>query len=400
MTDEKIKTESEHTHSTNTPDVSTSPKSPVVEKSFHIMNGVGLILALIVLVSWFSYLHFSGKKTEEPSKPLNTSSSNDQLIKPPTLPLSNDQIQRLKEAVSTINLPPSNQESEHAEAVKAIEIRLSSPSLVSTSGEDGATNTASENNGNSENSSQGSDSKNNAVIGGDGTGDSNTQFMAKLSASDPPTVEATQIAHPSTTLTQGNIIQASLLPAVDSDLPGMLTAVVSSDVYSDDDNTLLIPRGSQLVGQYTNAIVQGQDRIFVVWQRLKRSDGITIQLNSPGTDAMGTAGFAADSIDHHLAQEFGIPILLSMIAAGSANVGVNPSDQYNSASAYRQALSTSFNQQAQQNLQNTGVIPPTLFKYQGAKVSVYIARDLDFYNALNGITESNNTGSLFQGVLN
>ena len=223
----------------------------------------------------------------------------------------------------------------------------------------------------------------NAVLGGNGRGDTNTQFMAQVSANGVPITHATQIAHPAETLAQGTMIWATLESRISSDLPGLVRAVTSEDIFGEDGSRILIPRGSRLVGQYTNAIAQGQKRIFVVWQRVIRPDHIDIQISSPGVDPLGTAGMGADSVNTHFFEQFSNAILLSFIGAGAANMGVHPDDQFNSAAAYREALSNSFNQTAQNTLRNTGVIQPTLTINQGSKMSVFVARDLDFFNELN-----------------
>jgi type IV secretion system protein VirB10 len=232
-----------------------------------------------------------------------------------------------------------------------------------------------DNNATSQNSS-------NAVSGGNGAGDANTQFMSQLASSKTQTEQATRIAHPGATLLQGGIIQATLETRIASDLPGMVRAITSDDVYADDGSQVLLPRGSRLVGQYTNSIQQGQQRVFVVWQRVIRPDHIDIQLNSPGTDTLGTAGLSADHIDHHFIEQLGMASLLSVIGAGTASAGVSRADQFNSASAYREALASSFNNTAKKTLDNQGVIQPTLYINQGSKISVFVARDLDFHDQL------------------
>ena len=57
-----------------------------------------------------------------------------------------------------------------------------------------------------------------AVLGGNGTGDDNTQFMSRVSATGAPTVNATRIVHPATTLAQGTMIWATLESRIVSDL--------------------------------------------------------------------------------------------------------------------------------------------------------------------------------------
>lgn len=213
--------------------------------------------------------------------------------------------------------------------------------------------------------------------------DANSQFAAQASQSAGAPIMASRMAHPSTTLAQGTMIWATLETRIASDLPGMVRAITAEDIYSEDGSQILIPKGSRLVGQYSSGIQQGQQRIFVLWQRLIRPDHIDIQLNSPGTDPLGTAGFGADAIDRHFIEQFGQATLLSLIGAGAANVGVDSQAQPNSASAYREALSNSFSQSAQNALQSRGNISPTLYKNQGQPINVFVSRDLDFYNQVS-----------------
>jgi type IV secretion system protein VirB10 len=221
------------------------------------------------------------------------------------------------------------------------------------------------------------------ATGGLGAGDANTQFMNGLANTTVPTAHANRLAHPSTTVAQGAVIAATLETRLISDLPGMVRAVVSESVYSEDGAQLLIPRGSRLIGQYTNQLVQGQSRVFVVWQRLIRPDFVTIQLVSPGTDVLGTAGLAADTINRHFLEQFGQAALLSIIGAGSGTIRVSESAQPNSLSSYREAVANSFAQSANQSWQNQGTIAPTLTLNQGTPITVLVARDLVFDGALS-----------------
>ena len=56
-------------------------------------------------------------------------------------------------------------------------------------------------------------------------------------------------------LRTGAVIPALLLSAMDAELPGTVIAQVSQDVYdTPTGNYLLIPQGSRLVGEYSNAV--------------------------------------------------------------------------------------------------------------------------------------------------
>lgn len=181
---------------------------------------------------------------------------------------------------------------------------------------------------------------------------------------------AVRMRNPSQVLPQGAVIPAVLETSLNSDLPGYARALVSRDVRSFDGKTVLIPRGSRLVGQYKSGLSLGVTRAFVIWNRVIRPDGVSVELGSPATDDMGQAGLAG-SVDTHFAKRFGSAILLSVIngvvtSSGSRNNTIVIGSQGDAANAATAAL--------QENMK----IPPTIKVPQATAVQVFVARDLDF----------------------
>lgn len=193
-------------------------------------------------------------------------------------------------------------------------------------------------------------------------------------------VEAKQVPHPEYTIVSGEMLHASLNVAMNSDLPGMVTATVTSPAYAYTGSLELIPKGSRLIGQYSSAVLQGQSRIFIMWNRVVLPDGVSVDINSPDTDQIGQSGEPADYINRHFWSRFGESVLLSILSAGVSNVDVQGGDQYNSAQAYRIAVADSLQQSAAGTLEQTISTKPTLVRYQGANINVFIAHDLSFYN--------------------
>ena len=67
----------------------------------------------------------------------------------------------------------------------------------------------------------------------------------------------------------GSIIPAALITGIRSDLPGMITAQVTENVYdSVTGRHLLIPQGSRLLGEYDSQVSLGQSRVLLAWTRL------------------------------------------------------------------------------------------------------------------------------------
>jgi len=194
-------------------------------------------------------------------------------------------------------------------------------------------------------------------------------------------VTANQIEHLDYTIIQGKLISGILESAINSDLPGMIRAVVKEDVYAEKGNKILIPKGARLIGHYQSDLDVGQSRVFVIWQRLIRPDGIEVMLDSPGTNNLGQAGVSG-VVNNHFMARFGEAALLTMISAGSANINVSKTDEFNSKSAYRNAVSESFANSASQSLERTQGLSPTVHINQGSPIKVFVAKDLNFHTAL------------------
>jgi type IV secretion system protein VirB10 len=101
-------------------------------------------------------------------------------------------------------------------------------------------------------------------------------------------------------LQAGSVIPAALLTGIRSDLPGLVTAQVTENVYDSPTGAiLLIPQGARLIGAYNSQIAFGQSRVQLVWTRLIMPDGASILLdNQPAADPAGYAGLH-DRVDNH-----------------------------------------------------------------------------------------------------
>lgn len=125
----------------------------------------------------------------------------------------------------------------------------------------------------------------------------------------------------------GTFIPGILISGINSDLPGNMKAQVREDVYDTvTGNTLLIPKGTTLIGTYDSGVTFGQTRALVVWQRLIFPNGKTVLLdNMGGVDLSGYAGFK-DKVDNHNLALFKAVVLSSILGAGTAIVSDNDDD--------------------------------------------------------------------------
>jgi type IV secretion system protein VirB10 len=200
-----------------------------------------------------------------------------------------------------------------------------------------------------------------------GAGGSAAAFAGRIGGVGGAAAAAQPMTNPSTTVTQGTLIPAVLETAIDTDVPGFVRAVVSQDVRSFDGKNVLVPRSSRLVGQYQSGVQGGQKRAYVIWTRLIRPDGASVNIASPGVGFDGTTGLPGE-VDNHFFRRFGSAMLLSVvgslgaIATGGASVVLGGAGQSAASVA------------AQQDSQ----IGPTIRVRQGEPIRVFTARDLDF----------------------
>jgi type IV secretion system protein VirB10 len=177
-------------------------------------------------------------------------------------------------------------------------------------------------------------------------------------------------------------IPAVLEQALNSDLPGELKALVSSNVYDTASGRyLMIPQGSRLVGVYNSRIGYGQDGVQVIWDRVIYPDGSSLDLSGMiGQDAHGFSGFR-DKVDRHYNRLIGFAVLTSLFAAASEisqnqnrSLLTNPSPAQVAGSAVGQQASDLGAQITRRNLN----VQPTIKVAIGYRFNVRVNRDMLF----------------------
>ena len=144
----------------------------------------------------------------------------------------------------------------------------------------------------------------------------NGQFLSAMATKPVEVAKAERTKRIDALVPQGTMIRGVLETAVQTDLPGMVRAVTTEDIWSFDGRRILIPAASRMIGEYNAGVAQGQTRAFIVWTRLLRADGVSMNLGSIGTDELGRSGSAGDVNNHYL-KRFGAAGVLSIISAGT-----------------------------------------------------------------------------------
>lgn len=198
-----------------------------------------------------------------------------------------------------------------------------------------------------------------------------------LQPSSTPSVTATMLGDRNMIIPQGRSIDCNLSMKLVSEVAGFATCVISHDVYGDNGNVVLIERSSEAFGEYKSDVQQGQKRIFVLWNRIKTPSGVIININSPAADGLGTGGLEG-YVDNHWWERVGAAFLLSVVQdVVSGATAPSSSGNGTSVSIFSNSTQTT-KRMSETVLNNTINIKPTLYKNQGDRGTITVARDLDF----------------------
>lgn len=176
-------------------------------------------------------------------------------------------------------------------------------------------------------------------------------------------------------LEQGRVIPAVTVRAITSDAPGVLTARSTTDVY-DRNGNMLIPKGTEFVGQYNSAVAFGQSRMIGGFKRMVLPNGYSMDLPAANiSDAMGTAGIEGD-VDRHFFRTFGAALLLGVLAdrvaqASKVPVGALSGGQLS-------ATGQVFVDTAKTELERNKSIAPTITVPAATKVNIEVVADMVF----------------------
>jgi type IV secretion system protein TrbI len=177
----------------------------------------------------------------------------------------------------------------------------------------------------------------------------------------------------------GSVIAASLVTGINSDLPGLVVAQVTENIYDTvSGRTLLIPQGSRLIGSYDSVVAFHQSRALVVWQRIVMPNGSSEVIdNLPATDTAGYAGLE-DEVDYHTWQLIKGIALSTLLGIGS-EIGYtsnSTSRQSDLVRALQESTLLSTNRAGQRITEKNLNIQPTITIRPGWPVRVIVHKDL------------------------
>jgi type IV secretory pathway VirB10-like protein len=183
-------------------------------------------------------------------------------------------------------------------------------------------------------------------------------------------------------LFEGNILETVLINRLDGQFSGPVECLVSTNVYSNDRQHLLIPAGSKLLGETMRVDNLGQKRLAVAFHRLLMPDGFSVSLDQfKGLNQIGDTGLR-DQVNNHYLRIFGVALAIGVLGA-AAEAGTGNAFTSSSTDLMRQGLAGSMAQSSAQILDKFLNILPTVTIREGHRVKVYLSGDLalpDYHN--------------------
>ncbi len=219
-----------------------------------------------------------------------------------------------------------------------------------------------------------------AAMGASGIGQQPTAAPSR----GPDVADVAQVGtlrSPDTLLVRGSYLRCVLETRIITDNPGFTSCLVTEPVYSVNGRTMLLPKGSKILGRYGGG--PSGERVSVIWDRITTPNGLDVAMSSPGIDNLGGAGHPGD-YSAHWAGRITSALMISLLADGfkyaaaesgppSSSIGVGGVVHQK---PYESATARTMERLAVDALSSRR--PPTVTINQGEIVTVYVAKDLDF----------------------
>jgi type IV secretion system protein VirB10 len=176
-------------------------------------------------------------------------------------------------------------------------------------------------------------------------------------------------------LFEGTILETVLLNRLDGGFTGPVECLLSTDVYSNDRQHLLVPAGSKLLGETKKVDTFGPTRLAVVFHRVLMPDGYSVSLDGfKGLNQIGDTGLR-DQVNNHYLRIFGVSLAIGALGA-IGEAGTSGSLNATNADLMRQGFAQSTAQSSAQILEKFLNVMPTVTIREGHRVKVYLSGDL------------------------
>jgi type IV secretion system protein VirB10 len=120
-------------------------------------------------------------------------------------------------------------------------------------------------------------------------------------------------------LSKGKIIEVILETAINTDHPSEIMGIVSRDVFAEDGETKLIPKGSKIFGSFKTTVDDIYGIISIDWNRIDLASGYSLMFSGNSVDNLGRTGVQG-RLDNKHKETISANMLSSAINIGLAQL--------------------------------------------------------------------------------
>jgi type IV secretion system protein VirB10 len=177
-------------------------------------------------------------------------------------------------------------------------------------------------------------------------------------------------------LAEGTVIETALINRLEGTFAGPVLCLVTTPVYSQNRQHVLIPAGARVVGTSSPVQSWGDSRLAVTFHRLVMPDGHAYSLDRfKGLNQIGETGLR-DEVNRHYLQVFGASLAIGAIS-GLAQFNTRSGFDYSFSDAYRQAAGASLATSTSRVLDRYLNVLPTITIREGFRIKVYLTNDME-----------------------
>ena len=189
---------------------------------------------------------------------------------------------------------------------------------------------------------------------------------------------------------EGTVLETVLLNRLDGTFSGPVAAMVTTPVYSEDRQTVLIPAGARVLGEVSPVQTWGAARLAVSFHRLLLPNGDTLSLDQfKGLNQIGETGLK-DAVNRHYLQVFGASVAIGALS-GLAQWGTRGGYNGDIEDASRQSAGASLATSTGRILDRYLNVLPTITIREGHRIKVYLTNDV-FLPAYDGARNARKEG--------
>lgn len=201
------------------------------------------------------------------------------------------------------------------------------------------------------------------------------------SSKSKPLAEAQRPAAPTSrngkeyVLFEGTVLETLLINRLDGTFAGPVSCLLSTNVYSQDRQHVLIPAGSKILGEASKVDTFGQTRLAVAFHRLIMPDGYALNLDQfKGLDQQGATALS-DKVNSHYVKIFGASVAIGVLG-GVAQLGTGTVLNSDSSDRIREGFGVGMANAGEHILDRFLNILPTVTIREGTRIKIFLSNDL------------------------